>query len=521
MNLSKKYKFLILLIFFLLFLKVDFRIINDLKCCQDDFDYYSHALTIAQDFDFDYSNQFESKQRYYNEELDKIAPIGFFGSGLLASPFLFLGIQLDNLFSTEQNILDFKKLLYSFSSIFYLLFSLLLLSRIIKCKNSNFLLTLVLFGSGVIYYAFERFSMPHVYEVFTVSLSIYSSAKFYDSKLSSFYSALLPISIFLGILVRWTNYFLFLIPTIVCLLTENRNNKLLKEKNFYIFSILSISIFLVHSKLIYGIYTFSPFTIYGQQNLGATVYESIFENLLTTISLLLKDIIIISFTQEFGLFWFTPALFACLVFILINYFKFSFKEKLATTLVLASFLQGFYTISIWESTASSYGFRYIFSTIPLSIYVLFKLNKYSNFNLLKSYLYIFSIFSLISVLFFETTLETQLSLIPVLNSFGVEKIYSQPYYLTGVVKSLMQPDSYLKIAATSMLGSIFLKLLLHLFSYESIADNLQNLSSSNIEDFLSFLTRVDTIGLEIFAAAILLSLIFVFYTIKYISKQSY
>ena len=72
--------------------------------------------------------------------------------------------------------------------------------------------------------------------------------------------------------------------------------------------------------MIYGIYTFSPFTIYGQQNLGITVYESIFENLLLTINSLLKDIFIILFTQEFGLFWFTPVLFICLVFILLNYF---------------------------------------------------------------------------------------------------------------------------------------------------------------------------------------------------------
>ena len=520
MNLTKKYNFLFLLIFFLLFLKVDFRIINDLKCCQDDFDYYSHALTVAQDFDFDYSNQFDSKQRYYNKEIDKVAPMGFFGSGLLASPFLFLGIQLDNLFSTDQSILNFQKLFYSFSSIFYLLFSFLLLSKIIKFKNSNTMLPLILFGSGIIYYAFERFSMPHVYEIFTVSLVIYSSEKFYDSKLSSVYSSLIPVSIFFGILVRWTNYYLFLIPMIVYLLSKNKTNKLLKEKNFYVFSILSVIAFLIHSKLIYGIYTFSPFTIYGQQNLGITVYESIFENLLSTINSLLKDIFIILFTQEFGLFWFTPVLSACLFFILLNYFKFNFEEKLATSLVLISFMQGFYTISIWESTASSYGFRYIFSMIPLAIFIFSRIEQYLHSNLIRRYLIIFSFFSLISVLFFETTPETQLSLSPVLNSFGVEKIYSQPDYLTGVIKSFFQLDSYLKIIATSMLGSIFFKLLLIFSGYESVASNFQNLSSSNNEDFLNLLSKLDLIGLEIFIAVIVLSLIFVFYITKNFSKTN-
>ena len=53
MKISSYLKVITLLILFLLFLKIDFRIINELKCCQDDFDYYSHASTIIEDFDFD------------------------------------------------------------------------------------------------------------------------------------------------------------------------------------------------------------------------------------------------------------------------------------------------------------------------------------------------------------------------------------------------------------------------------------------------------------------------------------
>ena len=46
-----------LFLVFLIFIKIDYRFINEMKCCGDDFDYYSHAYTIAIDFDFDYSNQ--------------------------------------------------------------------------------------------------------------------------------------------------------------------------------------------------------------------------------------------------------------------------------------------------------------------------------------------------------------------------------------------------------------------------------------------------------------------------------
>ena len=90
-----KKNFLLLAFFYifliLLFTKIDYRFIEEFTCCQDDHDYYSHSETIAIDFDLDYSNQFKGneKERYFNKNV--IAPRGFIGSGLLASPFLFVG----------------------------------------------------------------------------------------------------------------------------------------------------------------------------------------------------------------------------------------------------------------------------------------------------------------------------------------------------------------------------------------------------------------------------------------------
>ena len=98
MNLIKKskiFKLLLFLFVLLLFFKIDFRFENGIYCCGDDYDYYSHAETIAFDFDLDYSNQlkgYEDKRFNLN---GKVAPKGFFGSGLLASPFLLLGSFFD------------------------------------------------------------------------------------------------------------------------------------------------------------------------------------------------------------------------------------------------------------------------------------------------------------------------------------------------------------------------------------------------------------------------------------------
>ena len=78
----------------LLSIKVDYRLVSDIYCCKDDHDYYAHAETIAEDFDFDYDNQFQEKpnQRYYVN--GKQAPSGFVG-GLLSAPFIYVGNLLN------------------------------------------------------------------------------------------------------------------------------------------------------------------------------------------------------------------------------------------------------------------------------------------------------------------------------------------------------------------------------------------------------------------------------------------
>ena len=86
---NKKLIYFLLFFIFLIFLKIDFRFAEGIFCCSDDFDYYIHAETIVEDFDLDYSNQlkgFEDKRYNLN---GKVAPKGFFGSGLIASPILF------------------------------------------------------------------------------------------------------------------------------------------------------------------------------------------------------------------------------------------------------------------------------------------------------------------------------------------------------------------------------------------------------------------------------------------------
>ena len=123
---------------------------------------------------------------------------------------------------------------------------------------------------------------------------------------------------------------------------------------------------------------------------------------------------------------------------------------------------------LWKSTAASYGFRYLFCLIPVSIIMFYRFQNTKEKKYLTLYLIIFSLFSTFSILFFETTVGTQLSLIDTTNSFGRSLKYTQPEYLSGYLGSLFELNSYLKIFTTSFLGALIFKTLLLLFGQNSL-----------------------------------------------------
>ena len=92
MKIKNIYFFAILAVIFSL-LKIDYRfeeIPYGLEV--DDAEYYYSAATIGLDYDLDFSNQMEGiENRFLNKEVKKIVPFHPIGSGLLASPFVFLG----------------------------------------------------------------------------------------------------------------------------------------------------------------------------------------------------------------------------------------------------------------------------------------------------------------------------------------------------------------------------------------------------------------------------------------------
>jgi len=495
---KNKTKIFLIFIFFLLLIKSDYRIESTINCCGDDFDYYSHAYTVAVDFDFDYENQIPEYSKFYFINGEKIAPVGFSGSGLLAAPFLFIGNILDNVFNYSEKPFNFKIIFYSLSPIVYLTVSAILLQKSFLLQSKDIQKTTVLLllsGSGVAYFALERFSMTHVYEVFINALIIYlSTAAFITRK--DIYFAFIPFSVFLGLLVKLSNFYIVLIPLIIKeLLDLNFSNKIFNFKNrfnFLVGFLLSTIFFIYVNFKIYGKVILNPSETYSAQSQLSNYLESSF-NIVQFVLDMLSTLNVVVFSQEFGIFWLSPAIFILLFF---NVYYLTQKKYFLFFYISIALFSNIAIVNLWQSLGSSYGFRYLYSLIPLGIFIFYTSNFKLREKIFKFYLLPFSIFGLFSVFIFEATPNVQLTTYEVVNSFGKTIRYSQPDYLSGIFQSIFIIDGYLKLFATSFLGLIVFKLIIIIFEVNGFYDLLDSLGLPlENQDFVILIEKLENITL--------------------------
>ena len=157
----------------------------------------------------------------------------------------------------------------------------------------------------------------------------------------------------------------------------------------------------------------------------------------------------------------------------------------------------------------------------MAFFVLF-LQK--NKEYIIKYLTIFSVFSILGILFFETTPLTQLSLVDEYNSFGRYIRYVEPEYVKGVLFAVADFNSYLIIFSTSFLGAIFFKLLLIIFGKSSLETILSGLGLPvENNDFQIYLENLQNIGVEKFILVLLMFSIFSYiitYKLKDLSQKT-
>ena len=302
----------------LIFTKVDFRFDEIFPgSFVDDAEYYYHAETIAVDFDLDYSNQMpDTPNRNLNvKNKDFIVPVHPIGVGLFSFPFVFLSNQISSQF-TVNSLISLNYFIYSLVPIFYLFLSINFIGKSLKLLETKYnrnLLSIIVFGCGVSYFAFERFSMSHTYEFFSTSFLIFLSVSYEKNKYNNPLLVFsIPIFMFLALSLRWSNYFVFIIPLLISRLI-NGNHKPIYKNNLFILSFLiSLSIFMIHTNYLYGVYTINPSDIFLiVEDRISSDYSRFFDvNMFwENIIYIFKSFLIINFSQEFGLLYFSPPLF--------------------------------------------------------------------------------------------------------------------------------------------------------------------------------------------------------------------
>ena len=259
---SNKTKAFFLLILLLSLTRIDFRFdeINP-GSFVDDAEYYYHVQTIAIDKDLDYSNQMPNTP-YRNLNADdpsKVLPVHSIGVGIFAAPIIFFANSISEVIDLDS-LISFNYFVYSFIPVFYLFLSYKLLIKLFtrnKININNNLLLLIIAGSGVSYFAFERFSMSHIYEFFGTTLCVYAVDKllYEKSKIKRHTLCfLLPVIIFLVLTIRWSNYYLILLPLFANTFLK-KDSKLLYIEPFFIFGFFAgLTLFLIHTKNVYGMY---------------------------------------------------------------------------------------------------------------------------------------------------------------------------------------------------------------------------------------------------------------------------
>ena len=524
---SKKYKNLritvILLFVFLVFTKIDFRTSEPHPwSSHDDASYYFHAYTVGLDFDLDYTNQVSKDSNFSKlNKSDNPVPTHPFGAGFLASPFVFVGKIFSNLFSEmlheNNNIIYF---FYSLSAITYFFLTVLLIDKTLNNleikKISSINLLLLLSGSGLAYFAFERFSMTPVYEAFAVSLVIYISTL--NNKKQFYFVGLFSI---LFLAIRWVNYYFILLPFLTRILMGKKSNlKYLLYKNYYYFLgiLTGASLFLYHTFLLYGFTSFNPSRVNNYAGPAVNLIDKFlfFSDLQSLYSIqallsILNDFLLILFSQEFGLAWFSPVLFSIFYVII----KIVYKKQIKLFIVLSTMI--FVPLGIvilWQSVASSYGYRYLYSLIPVAIVLSCKYLSQNEFKILN----VLNIFSLFLYFTFETDELNSLS--EQVNTFGVNTMYSARYYIEGSFNSISNLETYLIIFGSSFVSVIFIKVCLLVFDSDSLVELIERFGYLN-EDVVRLIDYSNYVSLFELLFLISLFLYFIYKILNQPSNRNY
>lgn len=464
----------------------------------DDASYVAYAFSLGLDGDLDFSNEIADRITTFPN--GRALPVHPSGPGLMAAPVVAVFSLVDRA-NDHPVINDRTRIAGSWSYFGYLATSagslmggLLLTTRtalLISNRLSPLFLVLILGGSGLAYYGLRQFTMGHSFEFFASSMVLWAVVLLRRRDFDPIWAYLmLSAGVSLSLLIRPANVNIVLLPLLAYLIMQISSNvQVLRSANRPQFWWLAAGTLtgLFGTLAVNAILLGTPYPSFRQQYSSEGVQASL-EGHQSPLGLLdaarelaadiapragmalrnLSDLQTVIFTQEYGLLWFMPIVpigGLMLIVSLVLLGRRHGQRWLAGLIGVLSIIYAAIPLGVvltWQSHASSFGFRYLFSLVPVGLLGLALWSRI--FQDLVSERVLNSLFALLGGLAlcslfgqaFHGT-SPSLSLSPGTNSFG-QYSASNRSFASSVLVALTQPDAWTNMMARGLLGFLVLVL---------------------------------------------------------------
>ena len=467
-------------IFFLFFVPAHF--LNKDITSFDDLSYLSHSFTIGLDGDLDYRNEIATRFSQYGT-----LPAHPIGSGLLAAPFVAVFGLLDRL--TGHEVVENRANYFGswayfgflFAVNFFFLFGIVLYFQTMQMISPGYSTgfhMLIVLSTGVIYYVLGRFTMAHGFEFFALSATVFSAMQVYrasteNRRLGTLVS-LVSVGFFvvLNLWIRPSNLNCLVLPFIVLITVSVVRAEPIRSQ-VLVTVVLSILFWMIPYCLFNLDHYHQLFPSYSvaynlELPLGETAeYEEqlgavgMLVHLIALTFALTPNVFLLLFSSEVGVIYSNPIL----VIGLLGFTWFCFRYgivagwricSILVILVLSYYLFSVAIVLVWKTTASDYGYRYLFPLIPVAL--LFTVVMLEGLGaerakrkaMIKSLIVAMSLIGAINVFFYKST--------PLLSPQEQENVYGEWHssslngYQINLTKELLKYQTYVLAGGKSYLG---------------------------------------------------------------------
>jgi hypothetical protein len=422
----------------------------------DDLSYWLHSATLAFDFDFDYSNDYQITKDTINSKTN--APYHAPGSGYMSAPFVFLFSLIDLIFNNEppdrvNPVNTYSYAGYFASTLFYSFFGFYFIKKIstnLK-KNDVGLILFITFLSTLVHFAATRFMMAHVHEFFLVSYLVYAFEKNHYKTIDTqeFFKILIGF-FFLAITRPSTFLFSLLFFAIYKIKLPRNIPSYLKGVSF--------------SSLLIFVYLFLAQTIYEENSIGLNLgsnnttkgylsdinFDRVFEGITSMSSLF--------FSPSMGIVWCTPIVFFGILVLFTNKKN---NDELRRPFIFLYLFAYFLVIFVWQGNEVAYGQRLLVGLLP---FLCVRILKLPNLKYLKRPLQISTVITYLGYVYFYSSKNLTLKVGE--NLFGnITKWAAEDYYIY-LFTELLNIENIISVLSRTIYAVNVFKF----FNFDSIAN---------------------------------------------------